>query len=878
MKQKAIRLLLAAAIATTPFLSAQSPKDHPQEGAQSPAKGGSADAGVFPPVLDAQKRPITAGGTVKTGPIVFQDIAQKAGLTTWHHTMGSPDKKYILESIGSGVALLDYDNDGWLDIYLVNGSTEARTRRQSHFPSRRPLPQQPRRHLHRRHRQSRRRQRPLGLRRSRRRLRQRRLARHLRLQLRQEPPLPQQPRRHLHRRRRKGRRPARQLVHRRHLGRLRRRRQARPLRPRLRPLRPQKSAIRHRRPATRLLQLPRRPHHIAVRAVSPAKQDHLFHNNGNGTFTDVSEKPASTISPATTASPPSSSMSTTTAGVDLLVANDSTPNYLYINKGDGTFEDESYPSGYALNKNGAETASMGIALGDYRNNGQLDIFNTTFSDDYKVLYRNDGDANFTDVSDDLHIASMTIPFLGWGTQFLDYDNDGWKDLLEVNGHIYRNADANNWGTSWAQRPLLFHNQLGKKLEPVPAVEGTALAETMTSRGLAIGDLFNDGRLGCRRQQPRRHPRSLRQRRPQQQPLGRVQTHAAAAHPAPTASSPPAMPSDATLYLTAGGIRQRADISSGGSFASTSDPRPHFGLGQSTTVDVLEVHWPSGRVETFPVSRHSTASSPSKRAIREPAGKPGHQSLNQKVDDNRVGNPLEPTLTSGFFALHPRAVSPCLKVQPAHHDCSPAIRRSSRDSLPFLALQPSRLTPPRPRQRVKADGGDTHADGPRRLQQEDRQRPTTTASAHESPVPTLQRHHGHRRVHRPQGLPHRRLLRPLPPGVARPVASVRPLQLQPRPLLPPQRQPARRRERHRLHPPLRRLPRPHRRRLRRTHGEVPPHPPLRPGRRHLHGLPLHPEGRHSRHRQLRHGRPPPSSWTRTASPSTAPSPTQRFWLI
>jgi hypothetical protein len=204
---------------------------------------------------------------------------------------------------------------------------------------------------------------------------------------------------------------------------------------------------------------------------------------------------------------------------------------------------------------------MGIAVGDYRNNGEIDVFNTTFSDDYKVLYRNDGDANFTDVSDDTHIADLTIPFLGWGTAFLDYDNDGWKDLLEVNGHVYKNADTNNWGTSWAERPLLFHNDQGKHLEPVPAVEGTGLAEVMASRGLAVGDLFNDGHMGA------------------------VINN---------------MDSVPALYLTANGTRQRADIFSGGSFASTSDMRPHFGLGSTTKVDSLEVHWPSGSVEQFAV--------------------------------------------------------------------------------------------------------------------------------------------------------------------------------------------------------------------------------------------------------------------------------------
>jgi hypothetical protein len=171
---------------------------------------------------------------------------------------------------------------------------------------------------------------------------------------------------------------------------------------------------------------------------------------------------------------------------DLLVADDSTPNYLYLNKGDGTFDDVSYASGFALNKEGRETASMGIAVGDTRNNGQLDIFNTTFSDDYKPFYRNDGDANFTDISYDTQVAEMTIPFLGWGDGLFDYDNDGWKDLFFVNGHVYRHADEYPWGTSWAERPLLFRNLKGVKFEPVPAVEGTALATPMTSRGMACG--------------------------------------------------------------------------------------------------------------------------------------------------------------------------------------------------------------------------------------------------------------------------------------------------------------------------------------------------------------------------------------------------------
>ena len=141
--------------------------------------------------------------------------------------------------------------------------------------------------------------------------------------------------------------------------------------------------------------------------------------------------------------------------VDLIVANDSTPNYLYINKGDGTFEDASYASGYALNQDASETASMGIAVGDYRNNGLIDLYNTIFSDDYKPLYHNDGGGNFTDVSQQMGIATITIPFLGWGTGFLDYDNDGWKDLFVANGHVYPQVDSAGWGTTFSSDPCCF---------------------------------------------------------------------------------------------------------------------------------------------------------------------------------------------------------------------------------------------------------------------------------------------------------------------------------------------------------------------------------------------------------------------------------------
>jgi hypothetical protein len=181
LRSLSLGLLLAA---TTVEVGAQVPlesqKTPAQEGAQPPAKGGSITAGVFPPTYDGRQRPITVGGTVKTGPIIFQNIAKQAGLTVWQHKMGSPDKKTIVDTIGSGVALLDFDNDGWLDIYLVNGSTEDA------LDGKAPAPHAALFHnnhdIHRRHRQGRCLQRPLGLRRRHRRLRQRWMARYLRQQ------------------------------------------------------------------------------------------------------------------------------------------------------------------------------------------------------------------------------------------------------------------------------------------------------------------------------------------------------------------------------------------------------------------------------------------------------------------------------------------------------------------------------------------------------------------------------------------------------------------------------------------------------------------------------------------------------------------------
>jgi hypothetical protein len=283
-----------------------------------------------------------------------------------------------------------------------------------------------------------------------------------------------------------------------------------------------------------------------------------------------------------------------------VVGNDSTPNFLYVNKGDGTFDDQSYLSGFALNNDGREIASMGIAAGDYENNGQVDFFVTDFGDDYKVLFHNDGDDSFTDVSYKAGVAQVTVPFVGWGDAFIDYDNDGWLDLFMVNGHVYPQVDARQWGTSFAERSLLFHNVpapngKGRKFEYVPPVAGTGLADVIPARGAAFGDLFNDGKIDVVINPIDGPPVLLRNVNPDHHHWVEVQLVGGGK----TASSPgsPRDATCATAYLTANGMRQRQDVLASGSYISANDRRLHFGLGDAANAGTLEIHWPSGSRET-----------------------------------------------------------------------------------------------------------------------------------------------------------------------------------------------------------------------------------------------------------------------------------------
>ena len=334
--------------------------------------------------------------------------------------------------------------------------------------------------------------------------------------------------------------------------------------------------------------------------------DHLFHNNGDGTFTDVSAKAGVSDREGRYGFASILADIDDDGWPDLIVANDSTPNYLYRNHRDGTFEDVSYMSGFALNEEGRAQASMGIALGDYNHTGRLGLFITTFSDDYKTLYRNDGDASFTDVSFKAGLGSPTIPFLGWGAGFLDFDNDGLLDLFIANGHVYPVADQRDWGTTWAQRPQLFRNLDGAKFQEVLPATGSGLASVVCARGAAFGDLFNDGHIDVVLNNLDSSPTLLRNIAHNSNHWltlnlvggGNFSSRARSVNNG-GASAPEAGPKSARdaigakVFLTAGGVRQRADVFSGASYASTSDRRLHFGLGSASKIDKLEVFWPNG---------------------------------------------------------------------------------------------------------------------------------------------------------------------------------------------------------------------------------------------------------------------------------------------
>ena len=322
------------------------------------------------------------------------------------------------------------------------------------------------------------------------------------------------------------------------------------------------------------------------------ESDTLYHQKPDGTFEDVSLK-AGVNDPQKYYGFSSAFVHANEDNLlDLIVVNDSTPKLFYINKGDGTFEEVGYPSGVALNENGREQAGMGIAIGDYDNSGRASFHITNFSDDSNVLYHNDGDANFTDVTFLAGLGEITLPFLGWGTSFIDFDNDSWLDLIVANGHVYPAVDDHQWGTSYAQQALLFRNLQNGKFERVGAAPKSGLASAWCGRGLAVGDLDGDGRLDVVVNNADSRPTILKN---VASPAGHW---LALRLVGDVSKKSPKDAIGAIVYVTTGKVRQRQDVISGGSYSSQNDLTLHFGLGAATSVDKVEIKWPDGSSEVI----------------------------------------------------------------------------------------------------------------------------------------------------------------------------------------------------------------------------------------------------------------------------------------
>ena len=320
----------------------------------------------------------------------------------------------------------------------------------------------------------------------------------------------------------------------------------------------------------------------------PGGRDILFHNNGNGTFTDVTEKAG--IDPDKYYG----------LGVvwgdydkdgrpDVYVANDSTPSSLYHNNGDGTFTDVGVPAGVAYSGEGQEQAGMGTDFADYDNDGWPDLVKGNFSDDTKNLYRNNGDGTFTDATYVAGLGDAGWLFTTFGAKFLDYDNDGWKDVILANGQVFPQIDRYQTGITYAERKLLFHNrgpgQGGVKFDEVGLRSGPGFAIKRVSRGLAVADYDNDGDVEILVTNMNDSPDLLRHAHKNPRHSILVQTVG-------TRSNRDGI--GAKVTVAAGGLTEYDEVRSGGSYLSSSDLRLHFGVGAATKIDRLEVSWPSGQ--------------------------------------------------------------------------------------------------------------------------------------------------------------------------------------------------------------------------------------------------------------------------------------------
>ncbi len=321
----------------------------------------------------------------------------------------------------------------------------------------------------------------------------------------------------------------------------------------------------------------------------PGDTNILYHNNGDGTFTDVSEK-AGILKPGPRYSITSISYDFDNDGwPDIYVAVDSEPSILFKNNHDGTFTDIAVMAGCAYNDDGHEQAGMGLGVADYDCDGWLDIFKTNFADDTCNLYHNNGDGTFSDLSFDSGVG-INNSYVAWGCGFIDYDNDGWSDIVQVNGHVYPEIDNYNFGETFKNPRLVYKNLGNGHFKDVSAAMGPGMTAKFSSRGAAFGDFDNDGGMDVLILNMNELPSLLKNVGGNKQNWIKIKLVG-------TKCNRTAI--GARVRVATGKHIQMDEVSSGTSVMSQNDLRLHFGLGTAQTVDLIEVKWPTTqKLETF----------------------------------------------------------------------------------------------------------------------------------------------------------------------------------------------------------------------------------------------------------------------------------------
>jgi len=316
--------------------------------------------------------------------------------------------------------------------------------------------------------------------------------------------------------------------------------------------------------------------------------DVLYHNNGDGTFSDVTVQ-AGVKEPNYYGFGVVFSDFDNDGWPDIFVANDSVPNLLFRNKHDGTFEEVGLISGTSFNLFGQPQASMGVAVGDYDGNGLFDIYVTNFAEDTNTLYRNLGKMTFADVTAESGAASASLPHLGWGTGFADFDNDGWLDLFVANGHVYPNVEQLKGISRYLQPKELYRNLRNGRFAEISSRVGGDLSAPRPSRGAAFGDYDNDGDVDVLVINANSRPSLYRND-------GGNRKGWIGFRLIGDSSNRDAI--GARVEIDVAGRTQVGEVRSGGSYLSHNDMRIHFGVGSTQRVDRVRIRWPNGKTETL----------------------------------------------------------------------------------------------------------------------------------------------------------------------------------------------------------------------------------------------------------------------------------------